>query len=204
MIYTFPNSLSTVAVHDIFDPLPDFMLQADTLFVDIPYNQSLLTNFSYRHGVTLAKTNTAMFPDFTNRLFACVAEIAPKFAFIEVGKEALPEYAARLGKMYKYVTFYNSTYCRKQENKCYIIHATNEAKRKRYAALEDLDEADIVAWLCENHEFTCIGDLCMGEGLVGKEAHKRGKMFVGTELNQDRLEKLVKKLGGEYVPNVSS
>lgn len=202
MIYAFPNE-STVAVHDIFDPLPPFMHQADTLFVDIPYNQSLLTNFSYRPGVTLAAGNTAKFADFTNRLFACIAEIAPAFAFIEVGKEALPEYAQRLAGMYKYCTFYNSTYYRKNENKCYILHATNDAKRKRYAELEDQDEAAIVAWLCANHPFTYIGDLCMGEGLVGREAHRNGRRFVGTELNHDRLLKLVHKIGGRLVSNAA-
>lgn len=195
LIYNLPND-SIVAVHDIFDPLPEFMRLADTLFVDIPYNQSLLTNFSYRDGITLSEQNTGRFTDFTSRLFQCVVEIAPSFCFVEVGKEALPEYAVRLASVYRYVTFYNSTYYRKSSNKCYVLHATNDHKRRRYSVLEDLDESDIVAWLCANHQFDCIGDLCMGEGLVGREAYKNGKRFVGTELNRARLGKLIKQIGG--------
>lgn len=202
MIYTFPNN-SMVAVHDIFDPLPDFMRRADTLFVDIPYNQSLLTNFSYREGVSLSAANTARFDDFTARLFDCIVEIAPTFTFVEVGKEALPDYVIRLRGLYKYVTFYNATYYKKRENKCYVIHATNDAKRKRYAELEDKDEAEIVHWLCANHPFRCIGDLCMGLGLVGLAAYAAGKPFVGTELNHDRLLNLVNKLGTIHVPDAA-
>ena len=65
------------------------------------------------------------------------------------------------------------------------------AKRRRYKELEDRDEAEIIAWLCEHHAYDCIGDLCMGRGLVGKHAFLNGKRFVGIELNPKRLAVLV-------------
>lgn len=193
MIYPLPNN-SVVAVHDIFDPLPRFMHRADTLFVDIPYNQALLTNFTNMEGAQRSQRNTGSFADFTHRLSACIAEIGPSHVFIEVGKEALPDYCLFLRVQYRYVTFYNATYNHKGSNKCYVLHATDDHKRRRYAELEDRDEADIIQWIAANHPYTCLGDLCMGRGLVGLAAYAAGKSFVGTELNHRRLRYLLQKL----------
>ena len=35
----------TVKVHDIFNPLPDFMKKADIIFCDPPYNKSALSSY---------------------------------------------------------------------------------------------------------------------------------------------------------------
>lgn len=184
-----PND-SVVQVHDLFDQLPEFMKRADTIFTDIPYNQSLLMNFSNRKEATLSPKNTISFADFTERFFDCIEILGPKFLFIEVGKEALADYLIKARELYLYVTFYNNTYYKKQSNKCYIIHATNEYRRRK-CPLEDLDESQAVKWLCENHDFDVIGDLCMGEGLVGKCAYQAGKPFVGIDINGKRLQVLV-------------
>jgi hypothetical protein len=190
LIYDLPHN-SQVAVHDIYDPLPEFMQAADTLFVDPPYNQSLLANFSQREQVTLSLRNPINFQDFSTVLSARIQEIAPRFLFLEMGKEYLGWWLEWARGQFKYVTFYNSTYYKKRENKCYVIHATNDARRRRYKELEDMDEADIIAWLCAHHEYDCIGDLCMGRGLVGKHAYLNDKRFVGTELNAKRLAVLI-------------
>jgi hypothetical protein len=192
---SLPND-SVVQVHDLFDKLPEFMLRADTIFTDIPYNQSLLTNFSNRDEAALSPSNTLDFGDFTTRFFECIKHVNPKHLFVEVGKEALADYIIRCQDLFKYVTFYNSTYYNRIENKCYVIHATNTYKFRRYKPLEDLDEADVVKWLCHNHEFKVIGDLCMGEGLVGKCAYHAGKSFVGIDINGKRLQVLV-----DYIKN---
>jgi hypothetical protein len=189
-IYSLPND-STVAVHDIYDDLPDFMQQADCLFIDIPYDQSLLTNFKNRPESVVSDRNDGKFGSFLDRLFECIDQISPATLFLETGKQALAECIKRAEARYRYVTFYNSTYYRKRENKCYVIHATNEHQRRRYRELEDLDEAEIIEWICANHEYQCIGDLCMGQGLVGKHAFLNGRKFVGTELNKKRLAVLV-------------
>jgi len=44
-----------------------------------------------------------------------------------------------------------------------------------------------------------MGDLCMGQGLVGLAAHAAGKPFVGTELNPRRLAVLLQKLAQQGV-----
>lgn len=42
--------------------------------------------------------------------------------------------------------------------------------------------------------YEVMGDLCMGQGLVGLSAWDAGKPFVGTELNKRRLANLLQKL----------
>lgn len=195
MIYELPNS-STLKVHDLFDPLPAFMLEADTIFADIPYNQALLSNFLNRSEAMVSARNTRRFVDFTARFFECVKLIAPATIFIETGKEALPDYMIAARQLFKYVTFYNATYNHRYTNKAYIIHATNVFKARRYKLLEDLDEEDIIKWICLNHPFACIGDLCMGTGLVGKYAYENGKRFVGIDINSARLQVLVDYITG--------
>ena len=94
-------------------------------------------------------------------------------------------------KLYKYVTFYNSTYYRDNNRLCYVIRGSNNAKKP---SLDGMDEEDIIKWVCKNEDYSCIGDLCMGQGLVGVNAYKNGKRFVGTEANHKRLSVLVEKL----------
>lgn len=184
---SLPND-SIVQVCDWTNGIPAFMKQADTLFIDPPWNIGNVKTFYTK----AKKPHLEMdFLLFTEHLFNRISEIDPKFLFIEIGKEFLGQYLEKCKTKYKYVTFYNSTYYKKQNNKCYVIHATNEWKRKRYKALEDMDEENIIAWLCENHQADCIGDLCMGRGLVGKYAYYNSRKFVGTELNIKRLAVLV-------------
>lgn len=187
-IICLPND-SKVQVCDWTVDLPSFMLEADTLVVDPPWNMGNVNSFYYK--ADLPYLEQFDFEMFSLSLFNRIDAIAPQFLFIEMGKEFLAWYITECQKRYKYVTFYNSTYYRKRENKCYVIHATNQHKWRRYRELEDLDEADIIEWICRNHEYRCIGDLCMGQGLVGKHAFLNGRKFVGTELNKKRLAVLV-------------
>jgi hypothetical protein len=134
---------------------------------------------------------------FSAQLIERVSTIAPSTIFVEMGKEYLGWWLNALQAKYRYVTFYNSTYYRKRENKCYVIHATDDHKTRRYKALEDLDEADIIAWIAANHQYDVIGDLCMGTGLAGRRAYDNGRSFVGTELNYKRLALLVDYIAQE-------
>lgn len=189
------NNGSMVKVHNIFDPLPDIMLNADLLFVDPPWNLGNLNSFYTKAD---RDDHQKSFEKFYNRLFECIEQIAPKTCYVEVGKEYLAEFIMKLKQQYKYVTFYNSTYYRKKDNFCYVIRASDKRKK---LPLDNLDEEDIIKWICENEDFSCIGDLCIGKGLVGQYAYKNKKRFVGTELNHKRLSVLLEKiasLGGEY------
>lgn len=186
-IIELPNG-SCVQVCDWLLDIPAFMLQADTLFIDPPWNVGNINTFYTKADKEYPGVD---FLKFSENLWVRIDQITPKFLFIEMGKEFLGEYLQECKKRYKYVTFYNATYYKKKENKCYVIHATNDSKRRRYKELEDLDEEKIIEWLCKNHDYQCIGDLCMGTGLVGRYAFLNDKQFVGTELNKKRLALLV-------------
>lgn len=185
--YIFPNG-STVQVHDIMDCLPEFMKAADLIFVDPPWNKGNLHSFYTKADID----REVEYDDFYERLFKCIAEISPKTCYIEVGKEYLADFIIRMRRHYKHVTFYNSTYYHKKENKCYIVRGSHKYLPK--PKLDDIDEEDIIKWICENEEYTTIGDLCMGRGLVGFYANQVGRRFVGTELNAKRLSVLLKRI----------
>lgn len=179
---------SKVQVCDWLIEMPGFMKDADTLFIDCPWNVGNLNTFYTKADKPFPGVD---FVQFTAKIFERIDQIAPEFLFMEIGKEFLAEYLMACKSRFKYVTFYNSTYYKNKSNKCYVIHATSIHKQRRYQELEDLDEEKVIAWLCENHSYECIGDLCMGTGLVGKYAYQNGKRFVGTELNAKRLALLV-------------
>lgn len=175
---------SIVKAHDIFDELPDFMRRADVIFTDSPWNTGNMRSFYTKAGLILDKD----FPRLMERLFACIGEIVPKVCYLEIGKEHLADYIIRMRQLYPHVTFYNSTYYRKAGNKCYVVRGSFKDKRPK---LDDMDEEDIIRWVCENEAYQVIGDLCMGRGLVGRYATQAGKRFVGTELNHKRLSCLI-------------
>lgn len=186
-IIRLPNN-SVVQVCDWTKAMPEFMRRADTVFVDPPWNMGNVRTFYTKAD----KDRPGMdFMAFSDHLWQRLDDISPRTLFIEMGKEYLAHYLSTAKERYKHVTFYNSTYYRRRENKCYVIHATNDFKTRRYPELEDMDEADIIDWIAKNHAYDCIGDLCMGQGLVGKRAYDNGKPFVGTELNFKRLAVLV-------------
>lgn len=179
---------SMVKVHNIFDPLPPFMLEADLIFVDPPWNLGNLNTFYTKAG---RQDHQASFETFYKRLFACIAEISPKVCYVEVGKEYLAEFIQEMKRIYPVVTFFNSTYYHKKDHLCYV--ARGAAKRKKLP-LDGMDEEDIIAWVCANEDYSCVGDLCIGRGLAGVHAHQNGKRFVGTELNHKRLSVLLERL----------
>lgn len=183
---------SKVKVYNVFDPLPDFMLDADLIFVDPPWNLGNLNTF-YTKAERLDYQDS--FEQFYKRLFKCIAEVSPTTCYVEVGKEYLSEFIQEMKQLYKYVTFYNSSYYHSKDKICYVIRGS--LKRKKLP-LDYMDEEDIIAWICANEDYSCIGDLCMGLGLVGLHAHKNGKRFVGTELNHKRLSVLLERLNVSY------
>ncbi len=172
---------SKLMVHDIFEPLPSFLKKADLVFVDPPWNLGNLNTFYTKAAL---KADHQSFTRFYIRLFECIREIAPKTCYVEVGKDYLGEFLLETKKIYKHVTFFNSTYYHRKNNLCYVIRGG--LKRKKLP-LDGEDEEDIIAWICKNEEYQCIGDLCMGQGLVAVNAALNKRRFVGTELNPKRL-----------------
>lgn len=177
--FTFPDG-SRLKVHNIFDKTPDFMKEADLLFVDPPWNQGNLRSFYTKNEDVLEDT----FEDFYHRVFEVISEIKPFTAYVEIGKEHLADFIMEMRKLYPYVTFYNSTYYHNTKNLCYVVRGSKKAKKPK---LDGMDEEDIIKWICENENYDCIADPCMGQGLAAYYASLNGKKFVGTEMNPKRL-----------------
>jgi hypothetical protein len=185
-VIDLPNN-SKLKVCDLTKEMPDFMLQADTLFIDPPCSLGNLKTFHTKADRKLEYT----FDAFTKALFERIEQINPKHLFIEVFKSNKDAFLEIVKAKYKSVSVYESFYYNKKQNKCFILHATNETENQYYEALQNIDEEKAIKWICENHKFDCIGDLCMGRGLVGKYAYLNKKSFAGTELNPKRLAVLV-------------
>lgn len=186
---------SKLKCHDIFNPLPSFMMEADLLFVDSPWNKGNLTSFYTKAEISPPAGDYEV---FYQRLFKCIGEIGPDTAYCEIGKEYLADFIIEMRRLYKNVVFYNSTYYHNPANLCYVVCGSR--KRKRHP-LDGMDEENIIQWVCANEDYDCIADVCMGRGLVAVNAAKNGKKFVGTELNHKRLSVALEnldKLGHGY------
>ena len=186
----FQCGTGTLKVHDIFNPLPEFMKQADVIFSDPPCSIANLNCFYTKAGKR--DEHKTDFTPFYKRFFECIDEIKPKKVFLEVFANNKESFIEEVKHRYPSVRVYELTYYHKKENKCWFI--VGEADASVEYPFEGMDEEEGVEWICANVDFECIGDLCMGMGLVGKEAYKNGKKFVGTELNINRLAVLVDKI----------
>lgn len=177
---------SRVAVHNIFDPLPYFMNQADLLFVDPPWNQGNINAFYTKAG----RQDYQNFDRFADVLYDRIAEIGPQTTYIEIGRQYVDDFYSRLGTLYPMRQCWPVVYYRKHPT--WIIRGSRvEQVDYDFTGIDEAKCIDIIAYI-EN--YTVIGDLCMGRGLVGLAAHKAGKRFVGTELNKRRLANLLQKL----------
>ncbi|MEW6213481.1 MAG: hypothetical protein AB1631_34620 [Acidobacteriota bacterium] len=186
-VIELPND-SRVMVCDWIHSLPEFMKEADTLFIDPPWSKGNINCFYTKADMEAPDYD---FLWFSSVLFQRIDEIAPRHIFIEMGTEFLSHYLDECRKRFEFVTSYTATYYNRKDSRCHIIHATNDSARRRYDELEEMNEEQIIEWICKHHPYDCIGDLCMGLGLVGKYAFLNGRKFVGTELNEKRLAVLV-------------
>lgn len=180
----------TVKVHDIFNPLPDYMKNADVIFSDPPCSEGNLKTFYTKADLEKLK----FFEDFQKRFFECVDEIKPKTLFLEVFANNKNSFYNECLKRFKQVIVLDSYYYHNKKNKCWVYYCCDEIDPKIVELLNNRDEQKIIELICKNYNFECIGDLCMGRGLVGYYANKYNRKFVGTELNQKRLAVLIERI----------
>ena len=178
-------------VHNIFEPLPEFMSEADCIFCDPPCSKGNINSFYTKADRTDYQVD---YTPFARRFFQCIDEIKPQKLFVELFKSNKEFFKKKRKKRYKYTEMYETTYYHNKKNKCYIIACSNEPIPDY--PFQGMDEENVIEWICKNVQYECIGDLCMGQGLVGKHAFNNNKRFVGTELNKKRLAVLV-----DYITN---
>lgn len=179
----------TFCVHDIFDPTPDFMKRADVIFTDPPGSTALLNGFYSKAGKAPRAESYAA---FLNRLFEVIAEIDPAFLYVEAFKFNLESIERELRSRFPFVQVNTNTYYKKAENRCWIIAGGKTALPD--IQLDGIDEETAIEKICSCGAFGCIGDPCIGKGLVGYYANLSGLPFVGTELNKNRLAVLCDRL----------
>ena len=180
-----------VRVHDIFNPLPSFMGAADVIFCDPPYNASALNGYYTKAEI---EKKPESFRSFFEVLFKRIAQINPRILILEVGVPQLGEYLDEITSKYKHVIVKDSMYYGNAKNRCKIIIASNDEIPECLSDMSFMDEEKVIEYICQNLEYSCIGDLCMGTGLVGFYSDKYGKPFVGTELNKKRLAVLLERI----------
>ena len=186
-----------VKVHDIFNPIPEFMKNADCIFCDPPCDKANINSFYTKADIEEKQTSYA---PFQSRLFEVIDEINPEHLFVEVFKANKETFLLEIKKRYKFVHVYDSMYYRNPKNKCWIIQASNTFDDD--LKFDGIDEAKIIELITEKDFFNCIGDPCMGKGLVGFYANKNNKSFVGTELNKKRLAVLLERIAtGNLIMN---
>lgn len=180
------GSGSQVAVHNIFNSLPPFMLSADLVFIDPPWTQGNLTSFYTK----ASRRDYQTFVDFTEALFWRVADIAPNTVYIEIGKQSVDDFAYRLSGQYQYFQRWPVVYYRKHPT--WLIRG-GHAGPIDYD-FTGIDEAECIEIIAKIEQYERLGDMCMGQGLAGLAARAANKPFVGTELNKRRLAVLLQKL----------
>lgn len=178
---------SRVAVHNIFDPLPPFMLKADLLIIDPPWNLGNINSFYTKAGRT---DHLSDFAKFTDVLFQRIGEIGAQTVYIEIGRQNVDDFYSRLEELYPHLQRWDVVYYRKHPT-CLI--RGSEAGPVDYD-FTGIDEAKCIKIIAQIEQYCTLGDLCMGQGLVGLAAFLAGKSFVGTELNKRRLANLLQKL----------
>jgi len=183
-IWGLPDG-SRVAVHDIFDRLPRFMTEADILFVDPPWNQGNLTAFYTK----AYRDDYQTWGDFEDVLFQRIRDVDPATCYLEIGNQNVGAWEARLGALFGRLQRWPVVY--------YGKHPTNLLRGSHSAPINHdftgVDEADAIKMIARIEDYRVLGDLCMGQGLVGIAAYDAGRPFVGTELNKRRLANLIQK-----------
>ena len=186
------SSGSQLAVWDIFDGLPAFMLNADLIYCDPPWDTGNLRSFYTKAG----KGDRPAFESFAEVLFARLMEIGPPACYLEIGGRNLEVFLGRLAQIYLVVQSWPVTYYRK--NPSWLVRGGHERCAVDFSGMDDIDTPRLAL---ESERFSCVADLCMGRGLTAVTAYNLGKRFVGTELYRRRLACAIEKVakaGGKW------
>jgi len=186
-VWGIPDNGSKVTVHNIFEPLPAFMMTADLLFVDPPWNRGNVNSFYTKAGRSDYIND---FSDFERILFKRITEINPETCYLEVGFQAVDKWQESMDELYPHVQRWDVLYYKKHP--CHILRGSRNGLQAY--DFTGMDEATVIKHAGQIERYTVMGDMCMGRGLVGLSAHAAGKPFVGTELNKRRLANLLQKV----------
>lgn len=176
---------SRIAVWDLFNGLPAFMLTADLIYTDSPWNTGNLRGFYTKAGKQTSKT----FDEFVTVLFKHLGDVAAPTCYLEIGKQNVGMFVERIGNIYPRVQLWPVTYYRRSPS--WLIRGSIEETEVDFSGIDDMDTPRMAM---KNEKFSTVADLCMGRGLTATTAFGMGKRFVGVELNKRRLAVAIKKV----------
>lgn len=183
-------------VHDIYNQLPAFMLEADMVIVDPPWNLSNLNTF-YTKADKRDEHKTS-YEGFYKQIFRQIDYINPRKVYIEIGAQNVENFERELRSRFKYVERWPVTYYKIYP--CFFLRASHYDKSPY--DYTGMDEWDAILKATEIEDYETVADLCMGQGLVAVGAYQSGHKFVGTELNKKRLAVTIEKIakmGGKWL-----
>lgn len=192
-VYELPNG-SKLSINDLNNGVPSYMKEAQVIFIDPPCSKVNLKSF-------YTKANLDNVPDvivFYQNIIKAIQTINPSLLVMELfasNKDYFIEWAKQ---NYPFVKVEESTYYHNKKNRCWLMQA---GLVDCNLSFEGIDEWDAVYKLAKDMPFDCIGDFCIGQGLVAIAAQAAGKKFVGCELNRNRISVAIAKVaknGGEW------
>ncbi|MFW5760207.1 MAG: GNAT family N-acetyltransferase [Cyclobacteriaceae bacterium] len=181
------NNGSYVAVNDLFSGLPDFMYDADMVFIDPPWNAGNMNTFYTKAELEYPHKK---YIEFIDKVFEHIVRMIARVTYIEIGKQNVEIVEKKMQGIYTHVERFESTYYKKHP--CFVVRGSLDDKSPY--DYNGVDEAEIIKIACEKEIYNCVGDFCMGRGLVGRAAYRNKKRFVGAELNKRRLAVLLDNL----------
>jgi len=195
-VWSVDDGKGKLKPHDLYEPLPDFMKEADMVIVDPPWNLSNVNTFYTKADKRGEHTKT--FNEFYQQLFKQIDVIDPNILYTEIGKQNVNKFVEEFEKRFPYVQVWQITYYKKHP--CYFVRGSKHSPLESFD-YEGMDEWDAILKALEIEDYSTVADLCMGRGLVAVGAYDNDKRFAGTELNKKRLavtiEKIAKK-GGKW------
>jgi len=190
---------SSLMVCDIIKDFPDFMLKADMIYCDPPWNMGNANCFYTKAGKE--KDYIRQFFDFFSFLFDRIQQISPACCYLEIGKQNKGIFFDGLKQLFPIVQIWKIKYYNKFP--CYLLRGSISSINFDYTGIDDAKTPYLAI---KNENPLCIADLCTGQGLTAIACYKLGQRFVGTELNKRRLAVAidkVNKLGGKYEGPIS-
>lgn len=177
---------SKIMVNDLTKNFPDFMMEADMIYCDPPWNLSNVNSFITKNGGGDYHTT---FDQFYTALFEAIRKISARVCYLEIGNQYKEVFHNLLQKQYKYVQSWQITY--NQKHQSFLLRASNDLIAHDFTGIDDLFSPEIAIRI-ENCQV--IGDLCTGRGLTAVSAMKHGKQFLGIELNPRRMAVTIEKM----------
>jgi len=181
---------SKIKVQSVFDPLPDFFKNVDMLYIDPPWNLSLLNSF---YTKAQNPDYVTQFEDFSSVLFKQIKKTNCMVCYIEIGAQNKSIILNKMKTIFPAIDIWKVTYNKKHES--YLIRGSVQ---KCVFDFSGMDDSATPQKAIEVENPYSVGDLCTGRGLTGISAYNQNKIFYGIELNKRRIAVMIDKLGGIY------